>query len=187
MISRKEERSEPFCWVVSSFNLRCNGIFTSQPGEEEAANLLFLTSDGLYGSRIARFFLVDVFHPLVKSLLHWFPALIYAILIFSLSQQSDPPGADLAPDHLLHFIEYGLFSLTVAWGLTRGARLPLSGRLASLAFLISVIYGAVDEFHQLFIPGRNASIYDFLADSLGAFAFLFSVHLLMSSVRRQPL
>ncbi|TAN62501.1 VanZ family protein, partial [bacterium] len=36
------------------------------------------------------------------------------------------------------------------------------------AFIIAVIYAASDEFHQSFIPGRNADALDWMADSFGA-------------------
>jgi VanZ family protein len=34
------------------------------------------------------------------------------------------------------------------------------------------VYGASDEFHQRFVPGRTADVLDWLADSLGACAFV---------------
>jgi VanZ family protein len=38
--------------------------------------------------------------------------------------------------------------------------------LASSLFF-SVLYGALDEIHQLFVPGRSCDIYDWLADVAG--------------------
>ena len=54
--------------------------------------------------------------------LHWIPALLLAGLIFFLSSQSDPPGARLAPDYLLHSWGYALFGASLVWGLTAGLR-----------------------------------------------------------------
>jgi len=42
-------------------------------------------------------------------------------------------------------------------------------RPASLALLLVVLYAATDEFHQLFVPNRQASVIDVLIDSTGAF------------------
>lgn len=39
---------------------------------------------------------------------------------------------------------------------------------AIYAFMLSVIYAASDEFHQLFVPGRSGQIRDVAIDSLGA-------------------
>ncbi|HWP82832.1 MAG TPA: VanZ family protein [Bacteroidota bacterium] len=43
-------------------------------------------------------------------------------------------------------------------------------RLNSLwaAFVLTCIYGILDEIHQLYVPGRWADIYDVVADSMGA-------------------
>ena len=103
------------------------------------------------------------------TFLFWTPAALYAIAIFALSHQSNPPGAGAAPDYVLHFLEYGLFSLTILFGFTRGFRRQLTFSIALSSWLIATIYGAIDEFHQLFIPNRFASWSDILADTLGAF------------------
>jgi VanZ family protein len=36
------------------------------------------------------------------------------------------------------------------------------------AIVLATLYGATDEFHQLFVPGRSADRYDVLADCVGA-------------------
>jgi VanZ family protein len=33
---------------------------------------------------------------------------------------------------------------------------------------IASVYGITDEFHQSFVPGRDANIWDWLADTIGA-------------------
>lgn len=33
--------------------------------------------------------------------------------------------------------------------------------------ILTSLYGITDEFHQSFIPGRNADIWDWLADTIG--------------------
>ncbi len=35
------------------------------------------------------------------------------------------------------------------------------------SLVFSVLYGALDEVHQLFVPGRSCDIYDWLADVAG--------------------
>lgn len=117
------------------------------------------------------------------NLLFWVPTLVYAILIFSLSHQSTPPGADYGPDYLLHFIEFGIFALTVIFGLTRGFQRKLTPRLGLIAWGASTLYGGLDEFHQYFIPDRFSSVQDLLADSLGA-ATVVGLFLLVNRYRR---
>lgn len=102
------------------------------------------------------------------KLLYWIPAILYAAMIFGLSHESHPPGAQLGPDYLLHFLEYGLFALTVVIGLTGGFRESLDSKRALLAWFLAAFYGLVDEIHQYFVPERFASVQDWVADSLGA-------------------
>ncbi len=103
------------------------------------------------------------------ALLYWLPAVITAALIFALSQQPslpDIPGG--IPDWVAHGLEYGFFALTLAFGATRGfaAERRTLGRV-SVAVLIASLYGVSDEFHQSFV-GRDATVQDWLADTVGA-------------------
>jgi len=88
-------------------------------------------------------------------------ALFYMALIFFLSSQ---PGSEVgipAPwDKLAHFAEYALLSFLL---------FKATGS-AKAAFVISALYGASDEVHQAFVPGREASLFDWLADLAGALA-----------------
>ena len=105
--------------------------------------------------------------------LNWLPAFTFAGLIFLVSHQQEPPGAvviDLVSDYILHFAAYGVLGLCLAWGATQGLRQRLSGRMALLMILIGMLYGASDEWHQSFVPGRTTSFSDWAADSLGAAA-----------------
>jgi VanZ family protein len=42
------------------------------------------------------------------------------------------------------------------------------GRAMALAILLTAAYGAADEFHQSFVPGRTPRVIDWLIDSAGA-------------------
>jgi len=103
---------------------------------------------------------------------HWIPSILFALFIFFLSSQSHLPGADMAPDYVEHFLCYGVFALTVVWGVTGGLRRRLTPKLVAAAFFITSLYGATDEFHQYFVPGRDCSLSDLLADALGGTCFI---------------
>jgi len=98
------------------------------------------------------------------------PALAYAAIIFALSSQSDPlpflPPEIFLQDKLLHAAEYAVLG-----GLLVRA-LHLAGLRPSVALVVAVVvasaFGATDEFHQSFVPGRNSDVADWLADTLGA-------------------
>jgi VanZ family protein len=123
---------------------------------------------------------------MVIKALWWIPAVVCGAFIYWLSDQSQPPGGDLGPDYVKHFLGYGLFALAVAVGMTSGFHSRLSFRKVLGSFLIAGIYGCLDEFHQGFVPGRTATVADVLADLLGAFSFLAIAFLSQSfAIRRK--
>jgi len=66
-----------------------------------------------------------------------------------------------------HVTEYFIFSVLL-W---RGIRIAGSRwqfRWALLAVIIAAVYAASDEFHQIFVPGRSASVHDVMIDTSGA-------------------
>jgi VanZ family protein len=90
----------------------------------------------------------------------WAPPVLYAALIFYLSSRSSfpVPGVVWDFDKVIHFIEYGGF----AFLLLRASGNPL------VSLLIASLYGVSDEVHQAFVPGRDSSVFDALADTIGA-------------------
>ena len=44
----------------------------------------------------------------------------------------------------------------------------MTWRAAAVAVMFAGVYGFTDEFHQWFVPGRTADVYDWIADSTGA-------------------
>jgi VanZ family protein len=114
----------------------------------------------------------------------WLPALIWMGCLFILSTEIfsaantsrfiEPllrlifpaaSGAAISTMHGMvrkaaHFTNYGI----LFWLLIRG---PMAGRpYAALGFC--VFYALLDEGHQIFVPGRTASLYDVAIDSSGA-------------------
>jgi VanZ family protein len=100
-------------------------------------------------------------------------AVVYAVLIFAISQV---PGKELARlgihawDKAIHAAEYfPLGAVLMAWLLSRrsskGQRAPWRD-VAVVAGLV-IVYGALDEVHQAFVPGRQMSFADAVADTLG--------------------
>ena len=114
-----------------------------------------------------------------RKLVYWSPAVVCATVIFILSEQSSVSASQLIPDYLAHALEYAVFALTLVWGACAGGsnRLSLTGVMGVWA--IASLYGVGDEFHQSFIPGRQASVVDVAADSVGAFLCLMIVYLVM--------
>jgi VanZ family protein len=99
------------------------------------------------------------------------PALLYMALIFRAS--SGPitnPTLQRVPDYILHTLGYVPLYALLFWALNEGLA-PRAGRGGYLLpLLLTMLYGASDEFHQSFVPGRDCSVYDWLADTAGATA-----------------
>ncbi len=99
--------------------------------------------------------------------LAWLLVVAYAGIIFYLSTQSNPlPGLTARVwDKLLHLTEYG--GLGLCLGIALASR--LEGReLLGWVALIGLLYGASDELHQSFVPGRDAELGDVVADGIGS-------------------
>lgn len=67
-------------------------------------------------------------------------------------------------DKALHFSIYAI----LAFLLTRLTFETVPRwRAAALAVVIAVVFGALDEWHQSFIPGRSTELADWYADAAG--------------------
>ncbi len=103
------------------------------------------------------------------ELIYGAPVLAYAGLIFLLSSVSRFP--DVFPsffgfDKLVHFGEYYLFGCLICrWLYAERSRFT-NHHAVILTILIGTLYGISDEWHQSFVPGRDASIWDALVDAL---------------------
>lgn len=100
------------------------------------------------------------------------PPLLELALIFYLSSQSRPlsflPDRFFTYDKVLHFLEYGVLGALLARAASgAGARPRWSVILAAAA---GSGYGATDEWHQSFVPGRSCDPFDWTTDIVGALA-----------------
>jgi VanZ family protein len=95
------------------------------------------------------------------------------VLIFAASSVSDPGAlpADVS-DKTVHLAVYaGLGALVFRALAGGGLRRPgYSPRGAAQAWVVAAAYGASDEWHQAFVPGRTVSAADWVADAAGAAA-----------------
>lgn len=103
---------------------------------------------------------------------YWLPISLYCGLIYSLSAQPvwrlTLPSFFMA-DKLLHLTEYAILGVLACRAFGPGTRGLLNRREAILVtFLFSLAYGALDEVHQSFVPGRMLDFGDLVADVLGA-------------------
>ena len=105
-----------------------------------------------------------------RQLIAWAPAIGWAMVLFLLSSLSDSDLSSFAfsfsfpfDDKVMHLALYSVLGGTLQFG-----RLSSNSGLAHWTVIaIGIIYGVSDEWHQSFVPGRNPSAADLLADAMG--------------------
>jgi VanZ family protein len=99
----------------------------------------------------------------------WLPAMAQMAIIFGASSIPDltalPGGMS---DHTGHFIGYALLGALVLRATAGGRWRGVTARAGWQAWLVAVIYGVTDEWHQHFIHGRTPDVHDWVADAAGA-------------------
>jgi VanZ family protein len=108
--------------------------------------------------------------PLPPRHLLKLPSIALAVVIFALSAQSTlpQPKGIFGWDKFQHLAAYLVLTVTIGlWFAPKTWR-----EKGLLAFLVTVVigslYGVTDEVHQHFVPGRFPSVWDWIADTLGA-------------------
>lgn len=97
---------------------------------------------------------------LSKRALIW--PVIIAVLIISASHRPTVASPDITNiDKFAHFGVYGLLATLLC-------RLREGWKGAVGALLIASAFGATDEWHQSFVPGREPEFADWVADTCGA-------------------
>ena len=54
-------------------------------------------------------------------------------------------------------------------------------------FIISVLYAITDEFHQLFVPGRDGNVTDVMIDSMGALIGIFILSFILWIIKKKKM
>lgn len=119
----------------------------------------------------AGFFYQTIFKMKNQLLIHKWPAILFAVLIFIFSSL---PGDKLPEirfglgDKFIHVIEFGLFGIFLyhAFRFSSPISKPYFATLC-----VGIVYALLDEIHQLFVPGRSCEIWDFIADLVGIIIF----------------
>jgi len=98
----------------------------------------------------------------------WAPVVGYMAVIFYLSSLTQPPLPDSISDKQGHSIGYTGLGVLMVRALVGGLPARVRWRDALLAIALTVAYAGTDEFHQWFVPGRTADLWDLMADARGA-------------------
>jgi VanZ family protein len=132
-------------------------------------------------------------------LIYWLPVALWMAFIFGMStglgasqrtsriigpilrwfnpdiQDETIRGIQLGIRKTAHVTEYAILALLCLRAVRQTPskeRHPWNTRTALIALTITVLYAATDEWHQSFVPGREAAVRDVLIDGTGASAGL---------------
>jgi VanZ family protein len=114
----------------------------------------------------------------------WGPAILMMLVIFlaSSTPSKDMPGFgswDTIVKKGGHMLGYALLALSYAHGLGLNKK-----HWWMLPWLLAILYAASDEFHQSFVPGRNATPVDVGIDTIGAGIGLLAGYIRMNLHRK---
>ncbi len=112
------------------------------------------------------------------------PSAVAAAIVWLSAQSQYPLGLQLPPpmDKVAHASVFGMLALVLDMALRHNRPgLPMYRRHL-LVFVAVSCFGATDEWHQWFVPGRSCELGDWVADSLGGGLGLLagSAHLLFT-------
>ena len=97
-----------------------------------------------------------------KLRLYLWPALVAAMIIIASSRERvATTGLVPSEDKFGHFFVYGLLGTLVC-------RTGSGWKWAAVSLVIVSAFGASDEWHQSFVPGRDSDVRDWVADTAGA-------------------
>ena len=117
-------------------------------------------------------------------LLHlWLPPAAFMALLYLASAGEILPSMQEIPDKLMHLAAYTVLGLLFLRAFHGGVPGGLRLMPVVLAVAATAAYGALDEFHQGFVEGRQQELADFAADLGGA---LLAALLLAAWVRFYP-
>jgi len=111
---------------------------------------------------------------LQRPVLAWGCVILWASAIWfgsSLNIGSLSPLMKFGPDKLGHFVEFGFLAMLTANALLTRPQLSATKRGRKIvwrfAVIITALWGAMDEIHQLWVPARTSDPFDAVADILG--------------------
>ncbi len=109
--------------------------------------------------------------PASRFLSLWLPVAIYMAAIFYFSSLSSlPGGVGGISDTVLHSVAYAGLALTTLRAVARGRWPGVTVAAVVVAWAVATAYGATDEWHQMYTPGRQAELRDLANDAMGAAA-----------------
>ena len=109
----------------------------------------------------------------------WLPVIVWAGLIFYLSGVPDLKTGldeDFILRKMAHVLEYFILTFFLRRAFKGSLNMDVP-RLFVYPAALAFLYAVSDEFHQLFVPGRNGCIKDVLIDGVGIFGLYIVIRI----------
>jgi VanZ family protein len=87
--------------------------------------------------------------------------------VLSSQPNLQPPLHFRNADKVCHIGEYFGLGILLARAIRASMRLRFALAASLIALALGMLVGSFDEFYQSFVPGRDSSVYDLLADTIG--------------------
>lgn len=122
-----------------------------------------------------------------KNRLVYLPLIVYWIILFtatSIPAQSVPSFG--VGDKFNHFFAYFILAILLYLTLSfQEKSLFLQLNAALLTIAVVLLYGVLDELHQMLIPGRSAELLDWAADVIGAICGVLIISFLLKKFKKK--
>ena len=117
----------------------------------------------------------EKYQKLTKYFKYHFPWQFVMVVIFSFSGMSSDDLPDFTFriwDKFMHFLAYGVLGILMYRSFINSKWNYIYNNAAFFSIFLTIIYGASDEIHQNYVPGRFPSYADWVADAIGAIVFI---------------
>ena len=115
---------------------------------------------------------------MLKRFLCALPLALYSLWIIYLSSLSAPNIPDFGfswQDKVIHAGAYFVYGIVLQLFLAQTLRISKRINYILLFILFGCLFGASDEIHQSFVPGRTCDFFDWIADTTGLLLSLTTV------------
>lgn len=111
--------------------------------------------------------------------------ILVIVTILSTMYVSSLPSVDIPNvDKPVHFLMYAVLTMSIFMDYTRWTKFFGSKWIYLIAPLFAILYGGLMELVQALLPWRGCSIWDFLANAIGA-AMAVAVFFVVDIIKRK--
>lgn len=118
-------------------------------------------------------------------LFYWLPFIVWALVIFSFSSVTTPKVSQIHWEDFIvkktaHVVEYAIFTTLLYRALAKSGVAKKWSLI--LAIFGAFLYGATDEFHQTYTPGREPRLRDTFIDTFGGLVAVYVITNVIPSI-----